>query len=142
MTGHMSAKHEAERAADKPACKVVHRSAASWPYEVIKTADDVYRVQHIREGSLPEPGTYPKLSRALHALAELVVPEKRAEVHAWASDAEAAEVRAHLTESAARERAKPDPGVMFPTVEDGLTGMEFVEAALESSRNGNVWVKV
>jgi predicted dehydrogenase len=42
---------------------------------------------------------------------------------------------------AAREGGKPDPAVMFPTVEDGLVGMEFVEAALESSRKGNVWVK-
>jgi predicted dehydrogenase len=43
---------------------------------------------------------------------------------------------------AAREGGKPDPAVMFPTVEDGLVGMEFVEAALESSRKGNVWVKL
>src|SRR5262249_19490619 len=38
---------------------------------------------------------------------------------------------------AARNGAKPDPEVIFPTVEDGLVGMEFVEAALESSRKGN-----
>lgn len=43
---------------------------------------------------------------------------------------------------AAREGSKPDPAVTFPTVEDGLVGMEFVEAALQSSRKGNVWVKV
>jgi predicted dehydrogenase len=43
---------------------------------------------------------------------------------------------------AARGGGKPDAAVMYPTVEDGLVGMEFVEAALESSRNGNVWVKV
>jgi len=43
---------------------------------------------------------------------------------------------------AARDGGKPDPAVMFPTVEDGLVGMEFVEAALESSRKGNVWVKL
>jgi predicted dehydrogenase len=43
---------------------------------------------------------------------------------------------------AARDGNKPDAAVIYPTVEDGLVGMEFVEAALESSRNGNVWVKV
>jgi len=43
---------------------------------------------------------------------------------------------------AARDGGKPDPAVIFPTVDDGLVGMEFVEAALESSRKGNVWVKL
>ena len=43
---------------------------------------------------------------------------------------------------AARQGGKPDAAVIYPTVEDGLVGMEFVEAALESSRKGNVWVKV
>jgi predicted dehydrogenase len=43
---------------------------------------------------------------------------------------------------AAREGRKPDPAVIFPTVEDGLTGMEFVEAAVASSKQGGVWVKV
>ena len=36
---------------------------------------------------------------------------------------------------AAREGAKPDPAVMFPTVEDGLVGMEFVEAALREAHS-------
>ena len=43
---------------------------------------------------------------------------------------------------AARGGKKPDPTVMFPTVEDGLVGMEFVEAAVASSKQGGVWVKV
>jgi len=43
---------------------------------------------------------------------------------------------------AARDGRKPDPAVMFPTVEDGLVGMEFVEAAVASSKQGGVWVKV
>jgi predicted dehydrogenase len=43
---------------------------------------------------------------------------------------------------AAREGKKPDPAVVFPTVEDGLVGMEFVEAAVASSKQGGVWVKV
>ena len=37
---------------------------------------------------------------------------------------------------------KVDPDVYFPTVEDGLVGMEFVEAAVASSKKGAVWVKV
>lgn len=43
---------------------------------------------------------------------------------------------------AARAGKKPDPTVTFPTVEDGLKGMEFVEAAVKSNAKGSVWVKV
>jgi len=42
----------------------------------------------------------------------------------------------------ARTGEKPDPSVTFPTVEDGLKGMEFIEAAVKSSAKGSVWVKV
>ena len=34
------------------------------------------------------------------------------------------------------------PDVIYPTVEDGLLGMQFVEAAIKSSGNGNKWVKI
>ena len=43
---------------------------------------------------------------------------------------------------AARAGKKPDPAVIFPTVEDGLKGMEFVEAAVKSNAKGSTWVKV
>ena len=43
---------------------------------------------------------------------------------------------------AARTGAAVDPAVVFPTVEDGLAGMEFIEAAVKSSAKGGVWVKV
>jgi predicted dehydrogenase len=43
---------------------------------------------------------------------------------------------------AARTGAKPDPAVTYPTVEDGLKGMEFIEAAVKSSAKGSTWVKV
>jgi predicted dehydrogenase len=43
---------------------------------------------------------------------------------------------------AARDGKKPDKDVMYPTVEDGLKGMEFVEAAVKSSAKGGKWVKV
>jgi predicted dehydrogenase len=43
---------------------------------------------------------------------------------------------------AAREGKAPDPEVIFPTVEDGLVGMEFIEAAMKSSKQGGKWVKV
>ena len=43
---------------------------------------------------------------------------------------------------AARTGEKLDPAVTFPTVEDGLKGMEFIEAAVKSSAKGGVWVKV
>ncbi len=43
---------------------------------------------------------------------------------------------------AARTDADPEPGVTFPTVEDGLAGMQFIEAAVKSSAKGGGWVKV
>lgn len=43
---------------------------------------------------------------------------------------------------AAREGRKPDAEVVYPTVEDGLKGMQFIEAAVASSKAGNVWTKV
>jgi predicted dehydrogenase len=43
---------------------------------------------------------------------------------------------------AARTGRKPGKDVTFPTVEDGLRGMEFIEAAVKSSKKGGVWVKV
>ena len=30
----------------------------------------------------------------------------------------------------------------YPTIEEGVEGLAFVEACLESSRNGNIWVDV
>lgn len=43
---------------------------------------------------------------------------------------------------AARDGARPDAEVIYPTVEDGLAGMRFIEAAVASSKAGNVWTKV
>jgi len=43
---------------------------------------------------------------------------------------------------ARRDGSPVDPDVYFPTVEDGLVGMEFIEAAVASSKKGAVWVKV
>lgn len=43
---------------------------------------------------------------------------------------------------AARNGAPVDPAVTYPSVRDGLAGMKFVEAAVASSRSGNVWTKV
>jgi predicted dehydrogenase len=43
---------------------------------------------------------------------------------------------------AARDGSKVDPAVNYPTVEDGLIGMQFIEAAVASSKAGNVWTKV
>lgn len=43
---------------------------------------------------------------------------------------------------AARDGGKPDEAVLFPTVRDGLKGMQFIEAAVASSNAGNVWTKV
>lgn len=43
---------------------------------------------------------------------------------------------------AARNGTALDPAVTFPTVEDGLKGMQFIDAAVKSSAAGNVWTKV
>ena len=43
---------------------------------------------------------------------------------------------------AARTDDDPPAGVLFPTVDDGLAGMQFIEAALKSSAKGSGWVKV
>lgn len=42
----------------------------------------------------------------------------------------------------ARNGTALDPAVIFPTVEDGLKGMQFIDAAVKSSAAGNVWTKV
>ena len=43
---------------------------------------------------------------------------------------------------AARTGAKPAAEVVYPTVADGLAGMRFIEAAVASSKAGNVWTAV
>jgi predicted dehydrogenase len=35
----------------------------------------------------------------------------------------------------------PDPEVQYPTVHDGLKGMQFIDACVRSSAKGGVWVK-
>jgi len=42
---------------------------------------------------------------------------------------------------AARHRKKPDGEVLFPSVEDGLHGVEFIDAAVKSSAQGAIWVR-
>jgi predicted dehydrogenase len=40
------------------------------------------------------------------------------------------------------EGREPDPGAtLVPTVRDGVAGVSFIEAVVESSRNGGAWVK-
>jgi predicted dehydrogenase len=43
---------------------------------------------------------------------------------------------------AARKGGKLDKDVIFPTVEDGLKGMEFIEACVKSNAKGSTWVKL
>ncbi|KXF79161.1 oxidoreductase [Paramesorhizobium deserti] len=49
---------------------------------------------------------------------------------------------AALAIQAARKGEKPGKDVIFPTVRDGLVGMQFIEAAVASSKAGNQWTKV
>jgi predicted dehydrogenase len=41
---------------------------------------------------------------------------------------------------ATRQGKRPDGEVLFPTVEDGLDGVEFIAAAVKSSANGATWI--
>jgi predicted dehydrogenase len=43
---------------------------------------------------------------------------------------------------AAREGATAPEGVMFPTIDDGVKGMKFIEAAVASSKANGAWVKL
>ncbi len=43
---------------------------------------------------------------------------------------------------AARSGAALDPAVIYPTVDDGVKGMEFIDASVRSSANDGVWTKV
>ena len=47
-----------------------------------------------------------------------------------------------LAIKAARTGAKPPEGVMFPTIDDGVKGMAFIEAAVKSSRANGAWTKL
>jgi predicted dehydrogenase len=44
---------------------------------------------------------------------------------------------------ARREKRKPDPeSLLVPGVEDGVDGVRFINAAIESSRNGTAWTRI
>jgi predicted dehydrogenase len=43
---------------------------------------------------------------------------------------------------AKRKGTAVDPAVVYPTVDDGLTGMLFVDACVQSSKKNGAWVKV
>lgn len=43
---------------------------------------------------------------------------------------------------AARVGERPDPNVIFPTVEDGLAGVKFIDAAVRSSTGKGTWVRM
>ena len=43
---------------------------------------------------------------------------------------------------AARSGAKLDKAVTFPTVDDGVKGVAFIEACVKSSGKGGAWVKL
>src|ERR1700733_2178790 len=47
-----------------------------------------------------------------------------------------------LAIKAARSGRKPPEGVHFPTIEDGVKGLAFVEAAVKSSKANGAWVKL
>lgn len=42
---------------------------------------------------------------------------------------------------AARDGQRPDEAVLYPTVDDGVKGVAFIEAAVRSSTKGGIWIK-
>jgi predicted dehydrogenase len=44
--------------------------------------------------------------------------------------------------AAAEARGKADAAVLYPTVDDGIRGLAFIEAAVASSRNDSAWTAV
>ncbi|EHS49088.1 oxidoreductase domain protein [Rhizobium sp. PDO1-076] len=49
---------------------------------------------------------------------------------------------AALAINAARTGAKVDPAVVYPTIDDGVKGVAFVEACIASSKKNGGWVKL
>jgi predicted dehydrogenase len=47
-----------------------------------------------------------------------------------------------LAIKAAREGAAAPEGVVFPTIDDGVKGMKFIEAAVASSKANGTWVRL
>ena len=43
---------------------------------------------------------------------------------------------------AAGNNTEPEPGTLFPTVQDGVKGMAFVDACVRSSQRNGAWVKL
>lgn len=43
---------------------------------------------------------------------------------------------------AARDGGNPSPDVLYPTIDDGVRGLAFVEAAIRSSQDGGTWSKI
>ena len=43
---------------------------------------------------------------------------------------------------AARDGVEPSSDVLYPTIEDGVRGLAFIEAAIRSSATGGTWTKV
>ena len=50
--------------------------------------------------------------------------------------------RSRAAIKAARTGKKPPKGVHFPTIDDGVKGIAFVEAAVKSSKANGKWVKL
>ncbi len=53
-----------------------------------------------------------------------------------------AEVAVHLRAARGQRKRKPDKASHFPTIADGLRGVQFIEAVMASSRRGGRWVKL
>lgn len=52
------------------------------------------------------------------------------------------EVAQHLRAARGGKAGKPDKASHFPTIDDGLRGVQFIEAVQRSSRQGGRWVKL
>ena len=52
------------------------------------------------------------------------------------------EIAQHLRAARPGRQARPDKACHFPTIDDGLRGVQFIEAVQRSSRQGGRWVKL
>ena len=43
---------------------------------------------------------------------------------------------------AGRDGSPPSPDVLYPTIDDGVRGLAFIEAAIRSSKEGGIWTKI
>jgi tRNA C32,U32 (ribose-2'-O)-methylase TrmJ len=79
----------------------------------------------------PVPGRLQPVSRAFRQAIRKGISRLRDDLH-----------RSGARINAAKKGKAVDPAVVYPTVDDGVKGVAFVEACVASSKRNGAWVKV